>query len=184
MKPAKRESTQKTGEKHQKISLPQKDNMGSAHVVLVLLFFFCAAFLGNTFLSIDLSLFDYLKFFLIFLVLSIAVPIKWYRKKLTLSYYEFYIFNTISIAPFLFSFFLFLNFVSTNSSTKKYKIVNATLEERKRIYTLENSALNNKEFARTFTNKELNRIFGGDTLKIQFSTGIFGITRVDEKTIY
>jgi len=165
--------------------LPRKDNMDSFQIIMILSFFAAVIQILACFQKLDLSLFNLIKSYSLFLGLSFLIPISLYRKRLTMSFYEYIIYNIITIAPGVLAILFTLNAsFSSPTYTEKYKIITTEHTEFKTTYTLENNTYKDKEYLRSINDKDEVEISGHEFLSIHFSDGLFGIRLVIKKELH
>src|SRR5690606_1003529 len=96
--------------KRLKYKTDTEDNMSAIHFLMVLLYFVSLFLMFYYFGKTFMNLFSLFSFFLLFTAAAFLVPISIYRKKFTMSYYEFALMNVLGIAPTLTTLLLLLNF--------------------------------------------------------------------------
>lgn len=185
MKRRRRRNKLLTPLKKEKVIDRKKDHMDTFHLVMVSVYFISCILLLNTFSQIELSFFELIQLYCLFLGLSFLVPIKLYRKALTISYYEYLFFNILSVAPVL----IFLTFeineqFKGETYIETYPIINKKGSESKTVFTLEGNAYKNQEYMRSISNKENIEIMGSQHLAIYLSDGFLGIRIIEKKRIY
>ena len=124
-----------------KIKLPEDDdNMEGITVLAVFVLFMSCFYILNHFTILDLSAFGLFKVYCFFIGASFLIPIRLYRKSLTMSMYEYIIFNILSIAPlFCSSFFILNDSFSGQPYTETYNVTSAIREDLHTYYILENN---------------------------------------------
>lgn len=180
-------SRQKLGKKfpQEDFEVPREDNMDSFQIIMVICFFASALQSLIYFQKMDLSLFGLVKFYCLFLGLSFLIPISLYRSKLTMSFYEYVIFNIISIAPGLLAVLFTINAsFSSSPYVESYRIITMDHTEFKSVYTLENDAYKEKEYLRSINDKDEVEISGNEFLSIYFSDGLFGLRLIEKKELH
>ena len=116
-----------------KLESIKRDNMGNFTVLMVFLYFISLFVSLQFFQIIDLGLYEFFRLNLLFIGISFLIPIYLYRKKLSISFYEYTLINILSIGPFLCTLCLIFNFIfSGNSYVENYTIVEKKREGRKR----------------------------------------------------
>ena len=169
----------------EEIDLPREDNMERFQIIMVICFFMSALQSLIYFQKMDLSLLGLIKLYSLFLGLSFLLPISLYRIKLTISFYEYIIFNVISIAPGLLAILFTLNAsFSSPPYVESYKIVTMEHTEFKSVYTLEKNAYQEKEYLRSINDKDKVEISGNEFFSIHFSDGLFGLRIVEKKELH
>ncbi len=167
-----------------KIYIPKKDNMENFQVIMVLIFFFSSFVVLKHFFELDVSLFELLKFYCLFLGISFLIPLSLYRKKFTISIYEYLIFNFISFSPLLLGCIFFLNTIFKSAEySETYRIMDTEVSELNILYTLEGNAYKGRKFLRSISDKDEVEIKGKKNLTIYFSDGLFGIRVVERKEL-
>lgn len=154
-----------------------EDNMSPIHFLMVALYFVSIFLLMHYFGKTLMNFFALFSLFMLFAAAAFLVPISIYRKKFTMSYYEFSLMNILGIAPCLTSLMLLLNFhISTNEHIERYKITRREVSNQEMILHLESNALNKQEFLRTIDDEEMLQYPDtySDTLSITFAEGLFG----------
>jgi len=166
------------------IELPEEDNMDRFQIVLIGIFFLSCFACLTMFYSLDLSLFGLFKLLCLFIGISFLVPISLYRKKFTMSFYEYIIFSAISIAPAMLTLTLFTNIaLKSPSYVENYKIEHIEHTSIRSIYTLENNAYHEKVYLRSIGNKDEVVVNGSSKFSIIFSDGLFGIRIIEGKQL-
>jgi hypothetical protein len=167
------------------IEFAGKDNMENFNILMALGYFVFMSFIINSFADLDLKLFKLLKLFSLFTAIGFLIPIKLYRKKLTMSFYEYILFNILSVGPALLSLMLILNFAAKSEPyVETYKIVSKERESHQWVYKLEEQAYQNKKYLRTVENNKNYKQRGKDYLDIEFSDGLFGIRIIESKALH
>ncbi len=186
---AKREARKAAGYKNPygqaKIKLPESDNMSRFTLVATGTTLLASIYVLVRFYSIDLPLLGLIKFICFFIGFSFLIPIKWYRKKLTMSYYEYAIFNVISIAPFLTASLLFLNGALAGETYRETHAIESAYNESGQIYfNFEDAAYQDKAYLRTIGKFDEVEVTGSDSLSIYFSDGAFGFRNIKGKSLH
>lgn len=168
-----------------KLESIKRDNMGNFTVLMVFLYFTSLFISLQFFQIVDLSLYAFFRLNLLFIGVSFLIPIYFYRKKLSMSFYEYTLINILSIGPFLCTLCLIFNFIfSGNSYVESYAIVEKKREGSNVVLTLEGNHYSDKEYLRTISDFEsAGSIGGAKQLHIQFSDGLFGIRIIEEKRL-
>lgn len=167
-----------------KIKVEKGDNMAGLTYLAVMIYFGSCGYIISTNSYFDLTLFGYLKIFCFFIGLAFLIPVRIYRKKYTMSIYEYIIINFIAIAPILSAGFLMSNqlFVS-DISTECYEIV-----EKKNIngdihFFLKDDVYADKPYLRTIKNRDKFVRYGTDNYCIEFKNGWFGLRTIESKSL-
>jgi len=164
---------------------PRKDNMNNLTVVLLFIYFGSLFYIVSSFPHIDLSAVGLLKLLCLTLAFGLIIPIKFYRKKFTMSIYEYLIFNLLAFAPALLSVMLLLNnIIIMNSYKETYHIVSQKRISGYTIYELQDNAYQEKEYLRRINDLDLVSMHGSEKLTIHFSEGLFGIRYIDKKELH
>lgn len=154
-------------------------------IFTVLAYFISFILIFEHFPSLDLSLFQLLQFFCLFLGISFVIPIKIYRKFLAISYYEYLLFNFLSFSPLIIAGIFILNTTfKGNTYIESYQIEHRERLEYKTIFTLEKNTYQDKEYLRSIGEKEEIEIRGENNLAIYFSDGLLGIRIIEKKRVY
>lgn len=152
----------------------------------MVILYFVSLFISIQFFQIvDLSLYEFLRLNFLFIGISFLIPIYLYRKKLSMSFYEYTLINILSIGPFLCTLCLIVNFFfSGETYTESFAIVNKERVGNQVIFTLENEQYEGKEYLRTiYDYEDVGRIGSANQLQIQFSDGLFGIRIIEGKRL-
>jgi hypothetical protein len=167
------------------IKFPEKDNMESFQITMVCVFF-ASCFLSLTiFNELDLSLFGLFKLLSLFIGVSFFMPISFYRKKFTMSFYEYVIFSCISVGPALLTLMLYLNIgFKSPSYTESYGIESVVHNSSQSVYTLTGNVYEDKEYLRSIGNKDEVVVEGSSNFSIVFSDGLFGIRIIEQKRLH
>lgn len=168
-----------------KIKPIEKDNMGGFTILVIFLALVsCVYILVKTYL-VEISVLGIFKLICLFMALAFLIPIKWYRKKFTMSFYEYSIFNVIAISPMLTASFLLLNTIfSSDPYVETYAINSAYNESAQVYYRLENQAYEDEPFIRTIGKYDDVEVMGSDSLSIYFSDGLFGMRNILGKRLH
>lgn len=135
-------------------------------------------------MTVDMGILGLFKLFCFMVGASFLIPIKIYRKRLTMSIYEYIIFNIITIAPiFCSSFFVLNNVFASDTYVESYKVINIKVDHGNSFYILENEQYKEKEYLRTINNSDVSDVKGSDSLKIYFSDGLFGLREIRKKEV-
>lgn len=168
-----------------KIKKDDGDNMSSITLLGIIAYFTSCFYVVYTFESLDIRVLGIFKLFCFFIGISFLIPIKIYRKKLTISIYEYIILNIITVAPVLCSIVLFLNAVFAGDPyTEQYKITSTYIEGTQVYYVLENDTYLDKPYLRTINKNEEADFQGTDYIELTFKDGLFGIRKVVSKKFY
>ena len=168
-----------------KLVVEKGDNMS------FLAFFAAFSFIGSIMFfvvnihKIDISNFGLFRLLAITAALWFFVPIKLYRKKFTMSFYEYIIFNIISFAPTSIVLLFILN-LNLNGAPyiETYQIESFEPFERKYIFHLKNGQYEDEEYLRTIHDKNFQYLNGTSHYSIKFSDGYFGLRVIENKSSY
>lgn len=161
------------------------DNMEAITLIGVIAYFASCFFIVYIFQSLDISVFGMFQLFCFFVGASFLIPIKLYRKKLTMSIYEYIILNVITVAPVLSSLMLIINILFAGDSYKEhYSITSSYMDGTQVYYTLENNAYADKPYLRTINKNELAEFKGTNNIELTFKDGLFGIRKIVSKKFY
>ncbi|MEQ8909024.1 MAG: hypothetical protein RIC95_07515 [Vicingaceae bacterium] len=165
--------------------VPEEDNMENLHILMAIAWFFCNFYVFQLFNNLDISLFQLIQLTVVSIAMGFFVPIKVYRRKYTMSFYEYIFFNLLAVGPILCAAFLFLN-VTFNSPayTETYKIVSSERSNGNTVYNLEDKQYQDKVYLRTVKYNSNYKKGGNDYLKIRFSSGLFGIRIIESKSLH
>lgn len=158
----------------------------SNFTIFMVILYFVSLFISIQFFKItDLSLYEFFRLNFLFIGISFLIPIYLYRKKLSMSFYEYTLINILSIGPFLCSLCLIVNFFfSGESYTESYAIANKEREGNQVVFSLENEQYKEKYYLRTiYDYEDAGPIGSPNQLEIQFSDGLFGIRIIEEKRL-
>jgi len=148
-------------------------------------YFFSAIFILAQFPFLDLTAIQLLKLFCFFLGLSFLVPIRLYRKRIELSYYEYLFFNFICLAPVFIVLTFSINEVFKGETyIESYEIVQRKVSRDKIILTLEDQSYQNKAYMRTINTKDNSEIRGNNNYALYLSDGLLGIRIIEKKRLY
>jgi hypothetical protein len=166
--------------------VPEKeDNMG------VVAFFSAFTFIGSILFfvvnihKIDISNFGLFQLLAITVAIWFFVPIRLYRKKFTMSFYEYIIFNIISFAPTSIVLLFLLNLAFNGSPyIETYPIIKFEPSKEKYIFKLADGQYEEAQHLRTIYDYNFPNIHGTSQYSIKFSDGYFGLRVIEEKSTY
>lgn len=162
-----------------------KDNMDSFNSLMVVGFFAASVIIIALFKQLDLSLPGLLKLYCLILGISYLIPVRFYRKKLTMSLYEYILFNILGFTPLIISLIFLLNIGFSGAPyTETHKISSKVKQHSVVTYLLENDVYADKAYLRTIDHMEMVEIRGSEYLTITFSKGLFGIRIIEKKTLH
>ena len=144
------ERRKKTPPLAKKLVIEKQDNMSFMAIFAAISFIASIIFFIVIIHKIDISNFGLFRLLAITAALWFLVPIKWYRKKYTMSFYEYVIFNIISFAPTSVVLLFILN-LTFNSSPyiETYPISDYDIYEKEYIFHLANGQYAEDEYLRT-----------------------------------
>lgn len=168
-----------------RIKTKKPDNMDRFNTAMVGAFFICSLYIFGSFAKLEISLFQLFQLYCLFIGISFFVSIKFYRRVLTMSYYEYIIFNILAFAPIVISFLFFVN-ASLKGDTylETYKVESQNTDEFKTVYFLENDVYKEKEYLRSFTQYDRVEVMGSENLSFYFSDGFLGIRIIEKKVLH
>ena len=166
-----------------KVISEEKDNMGWFTFFMVLSFIASIMFFVVNVYKIDVSIFGLFRLFAIAGALGFLIPIKFYRKKWTMSFYEYVTFNIISFAPISIVIVFILNLTFKHSPyTETYPISSFEPFKRKYEFHLEQGQYEDEDYLRVIYDKDFPNIKGTSEYSIKFSDGYFGLRVIEEKS--
>jgi len=133
--------------------------------------------------KIDISNFGLFRLLALATALCFFIPIRLFRKKYTMSFYEYAIFNIISFAPtsIVLVFILTLTF-NSSPYIETYQISSFEPFEKKYIFNLADGQYQDDEYLRTIYDDNFTNIRGTSKYSIKFSDGYFGLRVILEKS--
>lgn len=170
-----------------KIHVPRKDNMNNFYVIafLTALAGVMAYGIGSKYFIISQS--TYLKIVLITFLLTLLVPIKYYRKKFTISYYEFIVFNFMISTPVILLLVFSLNLmlpIKYYKESYKYTDTRYLSSCECQVVYLENEQHENDIAFRKLIDREYTTYRGDSIYTIEYSRGIFGIRMYESQYLH
>lgn len=179
------ERKKKTPPLNKKLVVEKEDNMGLMALFAAVSFIASILFFVVNIHKIDISNFGLFQLIAIATALWFLIPIKWYRKNFTMSYYEYVIFNIISFAPTSIVLLFILN-LNLNGSpyVETYKVKNFDPYERKYVFHLTDGQYEEEEYLRTIYDDDFPNIKGVQEYSIKFSDGYFGLRVIEEKSAH
>ena len=161
------------------------DNMDDFNIITVCSFFMGCFLIFFQFESLDLSLFGLIKFYALFVGISFLIPIKLYRKKLTMSFYEYLLFNFLSFAVLAIALLFYTNNKFAGPTyVETYEIINFDQNEYETVYILKDNQYENKKYIRSVKQGDEVIIEGNSKLSIYFSDGLFGLRKIEKKLLH
>ena len=165
--------------------LKKKDNMDKVTVIALIAYFASAVYILSSFSSIDLSSMELFKALCLFAGLAFIIPIKFYRKWLTISVYEYLIINILAVSPILCAVVILgNNSVTGDTYVETYEIVGNDNDNHSAIYILANDQYLEKEYLREVGKRDLVEVHGSDSLSIYFAEGLFGIRKIIKRRLH
>jgi hypothetical protein len=162
-----------------------KDNMDSFNSLMVIGFFVASVLVISQFRQLDLSLLGLLKLYCLILGISYIIPVRFYRKRLTMSFYEYILFNLLGFTPLVLALFFLLNAGFRKAPySETHKISSKVPQQNAVTYRLENDAYADKAYLRTINLTESMEVRGSEYLTITFSDGLFGIRIIEKKELH
>lgn len=168
-----------------KIKLPQKDYMSTITAWTVFIYFSSAILILSNYSYFMLKIVHFVQFFCFFLAIAFLVPIRFYRRKLNMSYYEYVFINFLGLAPLLLLFSLGINMAFKGDSyTETYRIVDSISTNGNMTYVLEDNKYESYEHVRSIDLTKEVDIEGNTFLSIQFSDGLLGIRLIEKHRVH
>ena len=166
-----------------KLNVERNDNTGFLALFATITFIGSIMFFVVNIYKIDISNFGLFRLLAITTALWFFIPIKLYRKKFTISFYEYVIFNIISFAPTSIVLLFILN-LTFNSSPyiETYQISDFEPFDEKYIFNLADGQYQEDEYLRTIYDYNFPNIQGTTEYSIKFSDGYFGLRVIEEKS--
>ncbi len=163
----------------------RNDNMSKIHIAMVAIYFISNLYIIEEFNHLDLSLLGLIKLIAFLIGFGLLIPIKFYRKWLTISIYEYLILNFITIAPLLCALIIFTNEnFKSDIYYESYKIESSEWVKGKTIFYLENNQYEEKEYLRSIKDNEEFEKFGTENFSIFFYDGLWGIRIIEKKRVH
>jgi len=168
-----------------KIDFPQKDYMSSIIAWSVFIYFMSAIIILSSYSYYVLKIINIVQLFCFFLAIAFLIPIRYYRKKLNMSYYEYIFVNFLGITPLLFLLTLGVNSAfKSEPYVETYQIVNAISTSGTMIYILENDSYQDYEHVRSIDLSKDVIIEGNTFFSIYFTDGLLGIKMVEQQRVH
>lgn len=168
-----------------KLDLPKKDYMSLIVGWSIFIYFFSAIIVLSNYSYYVLRIINLFQFFCFFLAIAFLIPIRYYRKKLNMSYYEYILINLLGIAPFLLMLTLGINRAFKGEPyVETYEIVKTTSTNGSMTYILENAHYQEYEHVRTIDLSKDVIIEGNTFFSIYFTDGILGIKMVEQQRVH
>ena len=168
-----------------KISIPKKDYMSTIIGWAVFVYFLSAIIIMTNHDYFVLSVFQFIQLFCLLLALTFLVPIKFYRKKLDMSYYEYIFLNFLGFSPILLLLVLGVNYSFKSAPYEEtYRIVNYTSSQGNMTYVLEGNKYEDYDHIRTIKLSGDVEIEGNTFMSISFSNGLLGIRMIEKQKIH
>jgi hypothetical protein len=163
----------------------EKDNMETIHILMALALFIGLGLIITFATSTVITIWGITKIFAFVLAISLLIPIKWYRKKLTMNVYEFFLLSLLGYAPIITGLFFTLNFTTRSN----YHVETYTIQsiEKGKYYSdvhLKNDTLSEYSLLTSYDTRESNFYLGRKTMRYEFEDGGFGLKiLVDKRAI-
>lgn len=132
-----------------RLKVDKQDNMDVIHIIMTFTWFACNLYIFSEFPHLDLSILGLFKLIFVCIGISFFIPIKFYRKKLTMSFYEYLFINLLALGPLftVCSFYMNETFGSV-PYTEKHLIVDSRQTNNGTLFELENHAYQDKVYLR------------------------------------
>lgn len=167
------------------IEREEADNMHSVTVVMVVVYFISCVIILNGFVNADLKAFELIRLLCLLLGISFFVPLRLYRKKLTMSMYEYILINLLGVTPILCALFFSINWFSKGEVyAETYRIEVFERVEKDMLLQLEGDAYQDRAFLRTIHKNEEFVKDGNEFYTIYFSDGVLGLRFVEGKRLH
>ncbi len=171
-----------------RIHLPKQeenDNMHPIHVIMVVGYFVSCFMIYNFFQDVELSAFQLLKIFCLLVGIGFLIPIKLYRKKLTMSMYEYIFFNLLGFSTISCALLFLLNASFKDATYEEtYRITDIERIHKAYILSLEEDAYADKEYLRIIRDKDNIEKRGNQFYSISFSDGFLGVRIIEKKRLH
>ena len=165
-----------------KIKVPEKDNMGLFTVFMVVSFILSIMFFVVTVHKIDVSNFGLFQLIFGGMAVGFLIPIKLYRKKFTMSFYEYVIYNIICFAPVSIILLFLLNFSFHGGPyVETYPIESIEKTKEYYIFSLKDNKYEGEEYLRTIYKGNYPNIRGQKEYSIYLTDGYFGLRVIRKK---
>ena len=116
------------------------------------------------------------------LAISLLVPIKWYRKKLTINIYEFFLLGLLGYAPLLTGSYFATNYLTSyNEHSEIYKIESVEMHTFYSDLILENDTLSEYALLTCFDSRDSSLYKGRTKAKYTFEYGGLGLKILIDK---
>jgi hypothetical protein len=156
--------------------IEKKDNMGGIHVLMVLALFVGLGMMVSIGSITVITVWGITKIFAFVLAISLLIPIKWYRKKLTMNIYEYFLLSLLGYAPFITGLFFGINYYNrANFHVETYSIQSI---ERGKFYSdihLNNDTLSEYPLLTSFDDRDSNFYKGRSKMRYEFEEGGLGL---------
>ena len=158
------------------IAPERKDNMESIHIIMVLAFFIGLGMIVIFASETVISIWGITKIFSFLLAITLLIPIKWYRKKLTMNVYEFFLLSLLGYAPFLTGLFFTVNYLNqSNFHVEKYPIESIERGIYFSDIILKNDTLSEYAILTSFDNRDSTFYKGRKQMRYEFKHGGLGL---------
>lgn len=163
----------------------EKDNMSYIHAFMVLGYFVSCFLILSYFPKAVIDFEGLLKLFCLIIALSFIVPIKLYRKWLTMSMYEYIFLNLLGISTLGCALFFVLNESFRGEPYEEtYKIESIERVHKAFVFNLEDAAYDQEVYLRTIKDKEQFEKTGNKYLSLTFAEGLFGVRVIENKRLH
>ncbi len=168
-----------------KLKFKTEDNMSTFTVLAIAAYFICCFYIFIQFQTLALNVLGLIKLICFFIGASFLVPLKLYRKRFTMSIYEYLIINIIGISPMSCALFLFFNVIFSGPTYIETYKINSFYSDRNRVYyVLENNVYSDVPNIRSIDKNKAAEFMGKDSLRIHFKDGLFGIRKIHNTTLH
>lgn len=170
---------------NKKLVVEKEDNMGFMALFAAASFIASIMFFVVNIHKVNISVFGLFQLIAIAIAIWFLIPIKLYRKKFTMSFYEYIIFNVISFAPTSIVILFILNMtIHASPYIETYAVDHFDPYERKYIFHLADGKYAEEEYLRTIYDHNFPNIKGVESYSIKFSDGYFGLRLIEEKSAH
>ncbi len=153
-----------------------KDNMSSIHVLMTLALFIGLFLLVNFASETVISIWGITKIIAGIFAITLLIPIKWYRKRFTMSIYEFFLISLLGYSPLLAGLFFFTNHIgSDNFHVETYNIESIEMSRYFSTIHLENDTLSEYAILTAFDSRDSAFYKGRSTARYEFKDGLWGL---------
>lgn len=152
---------------------------------IVILYFIVTICVTAIFQILDLSIFQLFRLFILTVGISFLIPIKVYRKRWALNFYEYLIYNIVFVGPTLLLIAFSINFINPSPTyTESYAITAKERIDGAIVLGLENNKYQDKTYLRTFSeNEDTHKAAYANRLELEFSNGLLGIRIIKNRIL-